>query len=352
MQLEKTTQMKSAYLFAFACLFQLMLYCQSDKTQILVLGTSHLANIDGIERSMLNTIINKLDSLNFDVIGIEKMSGELLNDIRSRQDPAFDDITKDGFGARFIKIADTVWLERNTSFLEAEKNIQTILSKGKSINEQDRLDLIFDYLAITDLPSAVLQFTYLNDNTKFHTQFEKYILQLLEKELKRNNEYYSLAMPLAIRENLNQLFPIDNFQDESLLFKYYPDFMNDVNANSELFSKINGLPVFQKVNQLTKSSIAKGDLLELYTFLNSNDYKRDDFNAQWKIWLDTNFESGADKARFYLWEMRNLSITSNILNLIARNPNKRILIIIGASHVGFLEKYLKQIDTIELLKFE
>jgi hypothetical protein len=315
------------------------------------LGTSHLGNIEGFKTSMLDKVITRLDSFNFEVIGIEKMSGELLNDIKSRNDQAFDGITKGKFGVRYLEVADTIRIHRQVTFLDAEKFILKLLTK-KKLDSKDRKQLIFNYLRITDLPSAVLQYAMIEDKSTFTTEFEKYITGILEKEMTSKNEYYSLAMQLAIKEKLNRLNPIDNFQDESLLFKYYPNFMEDFKANAELFSNINELPVFQKVNELTKSSIKSGDFFNLYSFLNSTEYKNGDFNAQWKIWLETDFKSGSNKARYYLWEMRNLSIAANILNLVARNPNKKILIIIGASHTGFLEKYLMQVEKIELLKFE
>lgn len=101
-------------------LFPFLTHAQVDKTRVLILGTSHLHQIEGFEPFMLDTIIAKLDAFNFDVIGIEKMPGKLLNDIKSRQDTAFNEITE-GFGASYIALADTVQTVKNGSFLEAEK---------------------------------------------------------------------------------------------------------------------------------------------------------------------------------------------------------------------------------------
>jgi pheromone shutdown protein TraB len=77
-----------------------------------------------------------------------------------------------------------------------------------------------------------------------------------------------------------------------------------------------------------------------------------DYNAQWEIWLNTNFDSGSGRARFALWEMRNLQIAANILNVVSCHSGERILVIIGSSHKGFLERYLKQMKDIELLEYE
>ena len=89
----------------------------------------------------------------------------------------------------------------------------------------------------------------------------------------------------------------------------------------------------------------------LYEFLNSEEYMEEDYDAQWKIWFETNFPSKSDMARYSLWEMRNLQISANIMDVVARYPNKRILVIIGSSHKSFLEKYLKQIESVNLLSY-
>ena len=324
---------------------------QTGKSQVLILGTAHLEQISGFEASMLNNVIKKLDSFNFEAIGIEKMSGELLNDIQSRKDSAFDGITKGGFGAQYLNLADTVRKTQKITFLQAQKSINTLL-KQESLSLLERKELLFNFLAVTDIPSAALQYLYINNKSLFTTEFERYIVEILEKKISSKNEYYSLALQLAKRGNLNQLEPIDNFQDEPLLFKYYPEFIDDYTVNAEIFAGISQLPIFQKTNQLTQEGIEAKDFSDLYHFLNSDEYISEDYNAQWAIWLKSNFPSGSDRARYYLWEMRNLQIAANIMNLVARNPQKKILIIIGASHKGFLEKYLTQIEDIEVLKYE
>ncbi|WP_109831511.1 DUF5694 domain-containing protein [Reichenbachiella versicolor] len=332
------------------CFFSLTALAQTDKNQILVLGTSHLEQLKGFEISMLDKVIDKLDSFNFEVICIEKMSGELLYGIQSRQDSSFDQITKGRFGSKFLKVADTVQSSKSISYLKAEKNIKELSCKS-NLNVNQRKELLFNYLAITDLPSAVLQYAYIKDKVVFTSNFDKYIANLLEKSTISNNEYYSLAVSLAKRENINQIEPIDNFQDEALLLKYYPDFIKDYQDNFNQINDINQLPVYQKLNQLTQECLRTNDLSDLYTFLNSDEYKKEDYNGQWKIWLKTNFPSHSDKARYSFWEMRNLQITANIMRVVARNPGKKLIVIIGASHKSFVEKYLEQIEHVEVLKY-
>ena len=341
---------KPSTFFLFLSLFFIGLNAQTKKTEILILGTSHLEQIKGFRPEMINMVIRKLDSFNFEIIGIEKMSGELLNDIQSRKDSAFDGITNGGFGAEYLRLADTVQRVKEIPFLKAEKRINFLLNR-EVLNEADRKELVFNFIATTDIPSATLQYAYLKDKDDFASAFEKQIAKILREKVSSKNEYYSLALRLAQLENLEQLHSVDNFQDEPLLFKYYPEFVEEFQANSDKFSGISELPVFKRTDKLVQQGLKDADLSKLFDFLNSDEFGKQDYEAQWKIWLNTNFSSGSDLGRYYLWEMRNLQITSNILRLISRNPGKRILIIIGASHRSFLEKYLGQISGLKLLSY-
>ncbi|WP_408030275.1 DUF5694 domain-containing protein [Tenacibaculum xiamenense] len=338
-------------LLIVAGLFTLVTQAQMKKTEVLILGTQHLHHIKGFEKPMLKNVISKLESYNFDVVCIEKMSGELLNDIVFREDRSFDGITKGSFGHKYLAVADTVQKVKKVTFLEAKRNIE-VLKSGKKLSPQERKKLLFNYLAVTDVPSAALQYEYINSDKIFKTNFEKYIAGLIKEEIASNNEYYSLAGSLAKINNINKLEPIDNFQDEALLLKYYPEFMNDFKNYGGKFKNINMLPVYQKTNELTQEGIKSNDLSNLYEFLNSDEYVKQDYDAQWDVWHKTNFPSGSDRARHSLWEMRNLQITGNIMKVAARNSGKKILVIIGASHKGFLEKYLNQINDVKVLKYE
>jgi len=111
-------------------------------------------------------------------------------------------------------------------------------------------------------------------------------------------------------------------------------------------------PVFLKTNELVASGIENEDLVDLYLFMNSEEYMKQDFEAQHEIWFKSNFTTGTGRSRYSLWEMRNLQITANILKTCSFYPGKRIIVIIGASHKGFIEKYLGQISDIELLELK
>ncbi len=343
--------MNKRIIIILICLQTLIVSAQTNKTEVLILGTAHLHQVEGFKQEMLHKVIQKLDTMHFNVVCVEKMPGQLLYDIKNRNDNSFDEVISGGWGKTYLHLADIVQKEFNISFLEAEKNIETILEK-ENLSGNDRKELLYNYLAATDLPSAALQYQFIRNTSElFDSDFDKYLTEVLEKRISTNNEIYSLAGPLAYHQNINKIEAIDNFQDEALLLKYFPGFIQDYQDHSEELNKILEQPVFTKIQELTREGIVSGDFSKLYAFLNSEEFMRQDFNAQWKIWLKTNFPSGSDRARYSLWEMRNLQISANILHVISRHPGEKILVIIGSSHKGFLEKYLKQIEDIQLLKY-
>ena len=341
----------SFILFGVLISNSLLSQAEIGKTEILILGTQHLNQIDDFNATMLDHLIAKLDSFEFDAICIENMPAQLLYDILSRNDSAFVEVLK-SFGGNRLPLAEQAQEYFNIKLIDAQNEIKKILQKD-TLTATDRKFLIQYFVASTDIASAVLQYKYLQDNSEFDTVgFNNLINNKLEKYSLSSNEIYSLAIPLAQNQNLQKLEYIDNFQDEAMLLKYFPHFIQDYLDNQDQFKDVGNHPVFQKVGELVEKGVQTNDLLELFFFLNSKEYQEQDFEAQWEIWLEANFPSGSDRARYALWEMRNLQIAANIMKTAAFYPRKRILVIIGASHKSFLEKFLRQIPSIELIEFE
>jgi hypothetical protein len=321
--------------------------------EILVLGTQHLSYIDGFEPEMLQGVISKLDSYNFDVVCIENMPAQLLYDIRSRQDSSFDGVLS-SFGGDRLDMADKAQLDYQVGFHDAQKQIYNILSEKKELDPEDRADLIKLYLATADKASAALQYNYLRKYSDSSTLefLDPEVRKSMEDLLHSHNEVYALALPIAENRDLNRIASIDDFQDEALLLKHFPSFIGEYMDNQDFFKDLPNQPVFVKSRELEKACVEKRDLYDLYLFLNSAEFQKQDFKAQWQIWLESDFPSGSDRARYALWEMRNLQISANIVRESAFYPGKRMLVIIGASHKSFLEKYLRQIPSVQLLEFD
>lgn len=315
-----------------------------EKTQILVLGTVHLNHFDGIKSDYVNRVIDSLSQMKFDVVGIEKMSPELLLDIRSRNSKHWQELYS--YFSKSIEMGEFYQNYYSMNYDNAELLIDSLLTKA-ILTEQERVSFIKAALCSYDPWTAALHYQYLPEDMIADTS----IVSDLENYVTSNNEINLIAINLAMRLNIKKLFPIDNLQDETILLHHFPEFLNEYKNSQNKIAKLFDNPFFHKKDSIISNSIAKRDLFDIYKFVNSKEYMEGDKKGQWDIWYETNFKSKTDRSRYSLWEMRNLQITANIMRLVAGNQGKKILILIGASHKSFIEKHLKQISDIEIMNF-
>lgn len=322
----------------------------SEKTSVLVLGVQHLSSLSEFRPEMLDQTINRLDSMNFNVIAVEAMHAELLRELQARNDPAFDEVLE-RFGGDRLALAEQAQREFKLTFPEAQVSINRMLTTT-DLQAADALQLLKSFLATGDIASAVVQYEQLKRGAPAQLEvLQQSTKTLLEKHQTSANEVYALGVRLALLENVQRIEYIDNFQDEALLLKHYPSFMAEYADRQDYFARVMSHVHFSTLNERTESAVQQGELFDLLVYLNSAEFQAGDYEAQWQIWLDANFPSGASEARYLYWEMRNLQIAARVIDVTARHPGKKVLVIIGAAHKSFLEKFLAQIPTIQLLSF-
>ena len=315
-----------------------------QKTKVLVLGTLHLEQTKNVQEKYISRVLDSLMTYNFDAIAIEQMPPELLLDINSRPEPYWKDLISNfkytlGTGTHYQILY-------GINYDSAKTKIDNLLVKDK-LTEADRINLIKASLCAYDLWTASLQYQFINDKKSFDSS----TISLLKDYNNSLNEINLIGVKMAKKLNINKLYPIDNLQDETILLHDFPEFLIDYKTSQDKINLLLKNPFYTKLDSIETNDINKGDLYETYKFLNSNEYMSEDKKGQWDIWFKTNFKSKTDRSRYSLWEMRNLQIAANIMRLVASNPEKKILVIIGAAHKSFLENNLKQMSDVELLKF-
>ena len=318
---------------------------QIKKTEVLVLGTAHLSTIKNINKKHISRLIDSLSVYNFDAVAVEQMPSELLLDIKSRPAKPWQELYS--YYSDRINMGDKYQKIFNINYKKAVSIKDSLLIKNQ-LSTSDRALLIKSSLASYDIWSALLNYQYLDKKVELDTTY----LNLLENYNTSSNEINLVGINLAKNQNLNQIHYIDNLQDETILSIDYPEFFDEYKISQEKIGELlSTATIFNEVNQITNQSVESMDLFPLYKFLNSEKYMKEDYNGQWELWFKTNFKSKTDRSRFSLWEMRNLQITANIMRLVAQYPEKKILVIIGASHKSFIEKHLRQIQGIKILEF-
>lgn len=318
---------------------------QINKTKVLVLGTTHLSSLSGVKEIHLKRVLDSLSIYKFDVIALEQMPSELLLDIKSRKDEAWQELCSNY--SNDITLGENYQRILKLNYADAKKKEDSLLNK-QNLNEADRIQLMNTALCTYDIWTASLNYQYIKDKSKIDTS----TVNLLNGYNQSSNELNLIGVNLAKRLHINKLNYIDNLQDETILSLDFPSFFTEYTTSQTKINKLGSKAgIFSEVNLLEAESVKKRDLFPLYKLLNSERYMKEDYGGQWELWLKTNFISKTDRSRFSLWEMRNLQITANIMRLVAKYPEKTILVVIGASHKSFIEKYLQQMPDIEVLKF-
>ncbi len=321
----------------------------ADKTSILVLGTPHLSTVKNcLTSDSLEPLLNVLERYKPDVVAVEDVPSEVLEDMEKRGG-FFNEIIS-AFDKTRFEIGKQMQKELNLSRTEAEAKAKLILKANSSLDDDKRLELIRLLLASFDYTSAVLHWSYLAK--KENNVLPQNVVESLNQSGKSANEIYSVGVELARRLNLSKVVGIDDHYDEYLLNQMVDKFVSEIKDNPEYKAVTNS--AFYKNSQKTlEAGCQDGNrMLKYYQFLNSPQYGKQDTYLQWGVWLRTKLHSKLDKSRIAQWEVRNLNIASNIRKASVFQPGKKILVIIGAGHKPFVDKYLGQMMDVRIEQFQ
>lgn len=329
------------------------------KTQILILGTSHLRQLDRqFKPEMLDSLIIILSNYNPDVIAVETVTPELIDTLKHRQDisPLAGEVLE-SFAQNHLLLGEKAQEHLGMSFLQVQKEYKiTIkgltLKKSQFISSKDRARNILIMLAGYDTYSALLQWEYLKaEKESNRSLIPEEIGETLDEIQKSINEINVLAIRLAKKLGLQQLCPVDDFEDLDAVEEYLPLLQKEI-AENPFFKQAQESPVYKDAQERLNAAVQKNDLLPYYRYLNSPLYTNADVKTQWGVFLKTHLPSGADRNRLGLWENRNLKIAAHLRTVSAMHPGERILVIYGVAHKPFLEAYINSWIDVKLMKFE
>ncbi len=173
------------------------------------------------------------------------------------------------------------------------------------------------------------------------TYYKDFLNNTLEKTIREDDrsfmssETVQVCYPLAKMMNHNKLYSIDtsaNFNTDTVI------------AYAEKHNQTEELKEFENLIQTMQSdveAIAKGSILEIIQFVNSENF---DKNYNQRFYLKHLISFGKDD--HYVgtqavseWYLRNLKIFTNLHRIV--EPNDRILIIYGAGHKDILVDLIK-----------
>ncbi len=331
----------------------------SSRARVLIMATFHLRQIaDAFKPALLDSLAARLAGFHPDSICVETLPGVRVRELDLQRDagPLYSDLL-DSFAARHLKMGKPARSVLRTTPQAAALKVRELLAAARAASPRkmtpvERTALALWMLAAYEPESAALQWSYLNEEDKrAQKAVPPELARELDAELARVNEVPALAIRVARTLGLENLDPVDDFEDLEAYAEIDSELDKDIKGSSVL-AAVPKAAVYAEAAARLEGCIRRGNLLPQFSYLNSAAYAAADVDAQWGVFLRTHFASGSDRSRLGLWENRNLKIAARIRAVAALHPGGRILVIYGAAHKPFLEAYLSKTADVQLVRFE
>lgn len=306
-------------------------------TQVLVLGTSHLSNLEGFKPSSLDGVLDRLAAFKPDIITIEARSGEQC-DMAARHPAKYG--TDYCTGTDAAKAATK--LDVPAALAEAAETLSTWPAKPAP---SQRRHLAALFLAANDRPSAYVQWLRLSDGERRSGDgLDTALVAMLRKLETSKNENYQLGARLAARLNLQRLYQVDDHTGDAVVVADSKAFGRAVQeAWSAGAAGVKGM--WEEQEALSQA----GDLLPLYRYINDQEYLRR--HSEMNVGAPLRAKSLEGYPRIWVagWEVRNLRMVANIQETFRDRPGVRVLSIVGVGHKPWFDGWLGQLQGVEIV---
>jgi hypothetical protein len=319
----------------------------SPRTQVLILGTAHLSNAPkGFQPQSLQPLLARLAAFQPDIITIEGISGKscaLMAQYPSIYNP--ENLAPFCVDTKAAKAA--TGLDVPAAIAAADQALHDWPAKPAPAQRRHLAAL---FLASGESASALVQWLQLPQAERHAgDDLDDALVAELNKYIDRRNEDYLIAAPLAVRLNLQRVYPIDDHTGDNIRI---PDQQDKAFEAAIMKAWASSKARMQPLEARQQDLLAHNRILALYRFLNSPQVQ------QTLITSDMGAALRDDSPRHYGqmyvtgWEARNLRMASNIMATFREHPGARVLVIVGATHKPWLDKILGLMPGVELVNTE
>lgn len=313
--------------------------------QLLVLGTAHLSQLPkSFDPANLSGLLDRLATWHPDAIAIEALSGPQCAYLRSYPERYADTIKYYCWDTTPAREATGLDVPAATALAE-----RMLASWPAAPIAAQRRQLASLLLAAGEPASATVQWLRLPLAERHAGDgLNQALVEILETLRQKRNEDYLVAAPLAARLGHERLYPMD-------------DHTSDAPAADE---KAAGEAIMKAWdNRYTKerrnSSAAleahldtPAGVLAMYRAYNGAGQGELTFRSDFGAALEEPSPQRFGRSYVGSWETRNLRMAANIREVMTTRPGARMLVIVGASHKGYLDAYLEQMHDVRLASSE
>ena len=314
---------------------------RGDRSPVLVLGTTHLRSLpEDYDRAAFDPLLDRLAEWKPDAIAIESLSGPQCDYLRA-YDFAYDG-TAEGYCPDPQPARDALGL----TGAEAEQQALAMLEGDKNDRSPaERRHLAALFLAMGEPASALVQWLRL-PATERHadTHLTAPLVETLERRAGQRSEDSIIAARLAARLGLDRVYPVDDHTGDRASGP-----ADDTLFGEEMAAIWDNAPV-KRV--LARSAVEQetflhdGDVLAWYRATNDPEQLRDNMAGDFGAAAGSTLPGNTGRKYLAYWETRNLRMVANLREVIG--PGRRVLAIVGASHVPYYERYLGMTSDVAL----
>lgn len=312
------------------------------QNQLLVLGSTHLSNMPATFRpEQLEPVLDKLARWRPQAIAIEAVSGTQCDFMRRYPDRYKDSVESYCWDPAPAAKATGLDVPSATAAWN-----RMLAAWPVTPSSADRRHLAALFLAGGESACALVQWLRLPENERDAGDgLDAALVARLERLRTRNDESLLIAAALAARLGLERVYPVDDHTADAPVA--------DEKGYGTAISKAWDNPATAKRKAMDAAHTARlgqpGAMLALYRALNRADQAPLTFASDFGAALEEPSAGRFGRGYVGYWETRNLRMASNIRDMFAMQPGIRALVVVGASHKPYLERYVDQMHDMRVI---
>ena len=313
---------------------------------VMVLGSPHLSQLPPtFTPDAAAPLVDALARWRPEAIGVEALSGAQCDTLR-RYPQRYADTVK-SYCPDLAPAQAATGLGVPAATAEADR-LLAAWPTAPSPAQRRRLAAVF--LAGGERSSAEVQWLRLPPPERHPGDgLDAALVAQLETLRSRRSEIGLIAAPLAARLGLERLYAIDDHTADT------PD-PADPKGYGAAIEKAWSNPANDTRRRTEAALEARlgepGALAAIYRTYNAPGQGKLVFDSDFGAALQEPSPQAYGRGYVAYWETRNLRMASNIRAALGERPGVRMLVIVGASHKGYLEAYLNQMHDVRLADAE
>lgn len=320
---------------------KLKLDAKAQANEVLVLGSPHLSGWpEGLKADALSPLLDRLAAWKPRSIAVEALSGADCDTMRRYPARYSDSVESYCWDPEIARNATGLDVAAATA--EAERLLS---SWPASPAPAQRRRLAATFLAGGEQASALVQWLRLTPAERTTGDgLDQALVERLETLRARQNENYLIAAPLAARLGLERVYSIDDHTSDRKIV--------DEKAFEAAMTAAWNNPVASmrraKDQEYGKGATTGAAVLAAYRYYNGPEQAKLAYESDFGAALKDRSPERVGRRYVGYWETRNLRMAANVRDVLAERPGQRMLVIVGASHKGYLESYLQLMHDVRL----